>query len=288
MLSLLSSLRPKQWVKNVVVFAGLFFAEDIFNKEKMIASAIAFVLFCFISSSGYLINDIFDKQKDALHPRKKRRPIASGKVSVSTAMFTAMVILFVVLYFAYRLNYFFGIIISGYFLLTVWYSLYLKRVVIVDVMIIASGFIFRAVGGAIAIDERVSSWLILCTLFLSLFLALAKRRAEMVTLGRQAGNVRITLTQYTPQFLDQMINTVTAACLMAYALYTLDSTTVEKFNTRLLILTLPFVIYGLFRYLYLVYTKNSGEAPETAILKDWPILICVLLYAVTVVLIIYF
>ena len=281
------SLRPKQWSKNVIVFAGLFFAEDIFDMEKIIPAVMAFLVFCIVSSSGYLINDVLDQEKDRLHPRKKFRPIAAGKISVPLAYTTAFLFIGVGLYLGYNLSYAFGIIISTYFLLTLFYSVYLKRVIIIDVLIISSGFMFRAVGGTLAIGEVVSSWLIICTIFLALFLALIKRRAEFVALKDNASRVRKTLAQYNVQFLDQMINIVSAACLMAYALYTLDPETVNKFGTRNLVFTLPFVIYGLFRYLALVHNYNQGESPELVILKDKPLLVCVGLYGLAVFLIIY-
>ncbi len=281
------ALRPKQWTKNVLVFAGAIFAEDLFVPHLIQNSLFAFIIFCLISSSTYLINDVMDREKDALHPRKKFRPIASGKVSIGTAMTIAVILIIFCIYSGFKLNTNYGIIITAYFLTTLLYSLFLKRVVILDVMIVASGFMFRAIGGAYAINEQVSSWLIICTIFLALFFALNKRRAEFLALGENAGAVRKTLFSYNPEFLDQMITTATASCVMAYSLYTLDSDTVEKFGTRNLIITLPFVIYGLFRYLYLSYHHNMGETPELTIIKDKPILLCILLYAITVVLIIY-
>ncbi len=281
------ALRPKQWTKNVLVFAGAIFAEDLFVPHIIQNSLFAFLIFCLISSSTYLINDVMDREKDALHPRKKFRPIASGKVPISTAIIIAIILIIFCIFSGFKLNPKYGIIITAYFLTTLLYSLFLKRIVILDVMIVASGFMFRAIGGAFAIDEQVSSWLIICTIFLALFFALNKRRAEFLALGDNAGAVRKTLLGYDQKFLDQMITTATASCVMAYALYTLDSATVEKFGTRNLIITLPFVIYGLFRYLYLSYHHNMGETPELTIIKDKPILLCILLYAISVILIIY-
>ncbi len=284
----LVALRPKQWIKNVLVFAGAIFAEDLFDPQMLQNSVLAFIIFCMISGSTYLVNDVLDREKDALHPRKKHRPIASGKISAKTALSLALALIFISIFCSFYLNWKFGIVISSYFLTTLLYSLYLKHIIIIDVMIIASGFMFRAIGGAFAINEHVSSWLIICTLFLALFFALNKRRAEIIALGNNAGNVRQTLSGYDLNYLDMMINIVTASCLMAYALYTLDAGTVAKFGTRNLIITLPFVIYGLFRYLYLAYRHNLGETPETTIVRDKPILFCVFLYFVTVVLVIYF
>ena len=288
MTALLTAMRPKQWSKNILVFAGTIFAQDLLNPDILLNSILAFVLFCMISSSTYLINDVVDRKKDAMHPVKKNRPIAAGIVSVPLAISTAAILIVISNVSSYLIDPRFGIIITCYFITTLLYSLWLKRVLILDVMIIASGFIFRAVGGTFAINEHVSSWLIICTMFLALFFALNKRRAELISLGDNAGNVRKTLANYDVNFLDQMINTVTATCLVTYALYTLDSETVAKFDTRNLVLTLPFVIYGLFRYLYLAYHLNLGETPDITMLRDKPILLCGLLYLVTVVIIIYF
>ena len=281
------SLRPKQWTKNVVVFAGLFFAGDVWKTSKLALALLTFGLFCLTSSSGYLLNDIFDREKDRLHPHKQLRPIAAGRISIKTAAFWAVILLAMALYFSYQVSYIFAVILSTYYLLTLFYSAYLKQIIIVDVMIIASGFMFRAIGGTLILGEEVSSWLIICTIFLALFLALSKRRSEVVSLGTNASSVRKTLGEYNSHLLDQMLNIVTAACLMSYALYTLDPSTVAKFGTRRLVFTLPFVIYGIFRYLYLVHNRNLGESPEQVILSDKPLLACIVLYGMSAALIIY-
>ena len=281
------SLRPKQWTKNVVVFAGLFFAGDVWKTSKLALALLTFGLFCLTSSSGYLLNDIFDREKDRLHPHKQLRPIAAGRISIKTAAFWAVILLAMALYFSYQVSYIFAVILSTYYVLTLFYSAYLKQIIIVDVMIIASGFMFRAIGGTLILGEEVSSWLIICTIFLALFLALSKRRSEVVSLGTNASSVRKTLGEYNSHLLDQMLNIVTAACLMSYALYTLDPSTVAKFGTRRLVFTLPFVIYGIFRYLYLVHNRNLGESPEQVILSDKPLLACIVLYGMSAALIIY-
>ncbi len=281
------SLRPRQWLKNVIVFAGLFFAEDFLVPGKILDTLTAFLLFCLVSSSGYLVNDVIDRKKDALHPRKRLRPIAAGRLAPGAAILLALLLCMGSLAGAWALNRAFFLILAAYLIFTYSYSLLLKRMIILDVLLIASGFVLRAIGGTIAARETVSSWLIICTIFLSLFLALTKRRSEVKTLGAQAAQVRSTLGLYSLELLDQMINIVTAACLMAYALYTLDAGTVEKFGTRNLAFTLPFVIYGLFRYLYLVLHLNIGETPEVVLLHDRPILICILSYIGTVAFILY-
>ena len=287
MKALFISLRPKQWGKNVVVFAGLIFARDIFHVEKVLSALVAFALFCAISSSGYLINDVLDKEKDSKHPKKRFRPIAAGAVSTATAITIAVILFLASSIAAFSLNTNFGVVLTSYFIFTFLYSLYLKNIIIVDVLIISCGFMFRVIGGTMAIRALSSSWLIICTIFLALFFALNKRKAEYLALKESATSVRQTLGQYSEKFLDQMINTVSTGCIIAYALYTLDPETVTKFATRNLVFTLVFVIYGLFRYLYLVNNRSLGESPELVILADKPILICITLYAVTVFLAIY-
>ncbi|MBN2355097.1 decaprenyl-phosphate phosphoribosyltransferase [candidate division KSB1 bacterium] len=286
--ALLVSMRPKQWLKNVIVFAGLYFAKDVIRFEKLSAAFIAFACFCLLSSGGYLLNDLFDRDKDRLHPRKKFRPIAAGTLSPWIALVSAIFFIIISLWAGFECEVHLGYILVFYLFLTFSYSLYLKRIIILDVIIIALGFVLRAIGGTIAIHEEVSSWLVICTIFLALFLALTKRRSEFQSLGQRAAEVRKTFGAYTAALLDQMIISVTAACFIAYTLYTLNSDTIEKFGTRNLALTLPFVIYGLFRYLYLVHSENFGENPETALLYDPPILICVLAYLLSVAVVIYF
>lgn len=285
--SFIISLRPKQWSKNIIVFAGLFFAEDIFDVQKIKAAILAFIYFCLVSSAGYLINDVLDRKKDALHPLKKNRPIAAGRLSIAAALGGSGLLFAFSLFFSYQINQAFGLIIFSYFILTVIYSLWLKRIIIIDVIVISTGFMLRTIGGTVAINEIVSSWLIICTIFLALFLALNKRHAEITAVRENASKMRKTLALYSPAFLGQMINIVTAACLMAYALYTLDPETVNKFGTRNLVFTLPFVIYGLFRYLFLVLNDNVGESPESVLTHDLPTIVNMVLYAVTVVIIIY-
>ncbi len=284
---ILQALRPKQWTKNVLVFAGVVFAEDIFNPNYVLLAISAFGLFCMISSAGYLINDVIDLEKDRLHPKKRNRPIASGRLNVSVAIGMAAFLFLSGFIISARLDRSFFMILAIYFLMTLSYSLGLKRVMIVDVLVIASGFMLRAIGGTVIIHEPISSWLIICTSFLALFLAINKRKAELQVMGKDSNKTRSTLEKYSHGLLDQMIMTMTSACLISYALYTLDESTVAKFDSRNLVFTLPFVIYGLFRYLYLVQHTELGETPEIALYKDKPLFLCILLYALTVAAIIY-
>jgi 4-hydroxybenzoate polyprenyltransferase len=285
----INALRPRQWTKNIVVFAGLMFAKDIYDPYKLKIALNAFILFCIVSSAGYLINDVNDKASDALHPRKRNRPVASGKVPEIAALVIAAFLFFFAIFAALvGIHFHFARILALYSFLTVLYSIFLKKVIILDIMAIAAGFILRTLGGAIAIQVYPSSWLIICALFLALFLALNKRKAELLSLGDTAGQTRTTLRNYSVSFLNQMSLVITSACLMSYALYTLDGETVMKFGTRGLALTLPFVVYGLFRYLYLVEQKQLGEAPEEVMTKDAPIMLCVILFVLATLYIIYF
>ncbi|GAW93994.1 decaprenyl-phosphate phosphoribosyltransferase [Calderihabitans maritimus] len=277
---LILELRPKQWTKNLIVFAALIFSENIFDAELLIRSIGAFFAFCFISGTVYILNDIFDREKDRLHPTKKYRPIASGKLSVTAATVSGIVILTFSLAMSFYLDYLFGVIMAFYFLINVAYTLRLKHVVIVDVMIIALGFILRAVSGAVVIGVQLTSWFLICTMLLALFLALAKRRHELVLLQDEKEEHRPVLGEYSTHLLDQLISIVTAATIMAYALYTFTSDKPVE-----LMFTIPFVIYGMFRYLYLVHIRNQGGSPERILLEDKHILLTVILYGVSVIII---
>lgn len=286
---LLQALRPRQWTKNLLVFAALLFAQKA-TEARAVAEAIeAFVIFCLLASSMYLFNDALDMEQDRLDPVKSQRPLASGRLSVTTALIVAIVLLAAGLIGAYAAAGYPLLKVSlAYVGITLLYSGLLKHVVIVDVFAIAAGFVLRAVAGAVAIQAVISPWLIICTLLLSLFLALAKRRSEIMTLGEHAHSHRPSLAEYSPVLLDQMISVVTASTLMSYALYTISERTVALIGSTNLLYTIPFVIYGIFRYLYLVYQKELGGHPERALLGDGPLLLNVLLYAVVSAYIIYF
>lgn len=281
------SLRPKQWTKNLVLFAGLIFAQQFFNVHLIIKTVIAFVCFCMLASSVYLINDIKDAEKDRLHPIKKDRPIASGKVKVKSAVAIAVILAVISLTLAYLLNFNYFILVSVYFVVMIAYSQFLKNVVIIDILIIAGGFVLRAVAGAAVVEVSISSWLLVCTTFIALFLVISKRRHEVLLLGDEAKEHRGILDEYGDRFLDQMIAIVTTATLMAYILYTMDSATIHKFGTDKLIFTAPFVLFGIFRYLYLVYQKNKGGRPEHLLFDDLPLMIAIILWIITAIIIIY-
>jgi len=284
--ALVVSLRPHQWTKNLVVLAALAFSKHLFDGDAVVRAAMAFATFCGLSGAVYVVNDLVDLERDRLHPRKRARPIASGTLPVPTARAAAAVLLALGLLAAWGLGPGFFACALSYLALNLAYSLVLKDVVILDVLAIAIGFVVRAVAGALAIGVLFSDWLLVCTILLALFLALAKRRHELATLENAAGH-RQALAEYSPYLLDQMIAVVTASCLTAYAFYTLAPETVEKYRTERLALTIPFVIYGIFRYLYLVHRREQGGSPSDVLLTDRPLLAAVALWAAAVVLIVY-
>ena len=285
--SLVVSLRPGQWTKNLVVFAGLLFGKQLFEPGAVAVSCAAFAIFCALSGVIYLLNDVADREADRRHPLKSRRPIASGQLSPAAALAAAAVIGLAALAAAYVLGPAFALVAVVYVALQATYSTWLKHVVIIDVLTIAIGFVLRAVSGAVAISVAISHWLLVCTVLLALFLALSKRRHELTLLAEGATGHRRILGEYSPYLLDQMIGVVTASTLIAYIFYTISPETVQNFNTENLALTIPFPLYGIFRYLYLVHKKEGGGSPAEMLLNDRPLLVCVALWAAAVVLIVY-
>jgi 4-hydroxybenzoate polyprenyltransferase len=283
--AIIVALRPHQWTKNLLVFAPLALSKHLFEADAFLRSAAAFALFCALSGTVYLINDLVDLARDRLHPKKRLRPLASGALSVPAARVSAVVLGVMGLVLSAFLGAGFFMAALAYVGLNLLYSFWLKRVVILDVIAISLGFVLRAVAGALAISVQFSDWLLVCTLLLALFLALAKRRHELVTLDGTGH--REILAEYSPYLLDQMIAVVTASCLMAYAFYTLAPETVEKYRTDRLSWTIPFVLYGIFRYLYLVHGKEEGGSPTDLLLTDRPLLADVALWAAALVAIVY-
>jgi len=279
-------MRPKQWSKNLFVLAGVIFSKSLLDLHLLLLSVFAFILFCLLSSSVYLFNDVIDYKEDSRHPTKSKRPIASGALSRTTASLFALIFALVGLVLSFLLSLRFGIAAICYVGLMLSYSLFLKKAMIVDVLAISAGFVLRAASGALAIDVEISSWLLICTGLLALFLGFSKRRHELVIL-EEASQHRASLLGYSPRVLDQMIAVVTASTVMAYALYTVSAETVAKFGTRLLGLTIPFVLYGIFRYLYLVHIKGEGGSPERSLLQDKPLLIDITLWVMASGLILY-
>ncbi|MBI3635670.1 MAG: decaprenyl-phosphate phosphoribosyltransferase [Candidatus Rokubacteria bacterium] len=286
LIAVVESLRPRQWVKNLFVFAGVIFSQKLFTPAAWIAW-VAFAIFCALSGAIYLINDVADVEKDRLHPKKRLRPIASGRLRVAPALGIAAVLIVASLAAGWMVSGAFAVVALVYAVLLTAYSFGLKHVVIVDVIVVACGFVLRAVAGAVAIDVEISGWLLICTILMALFLALGKRRHEYLTLGDAAAQHRPILAEYSAGLLDQMIAVVTASTVTAYALYTMSPETVAKFHTHLLPATLPFVLYGIFRYLYLLYRRQLGGNPSELFLNDPPLLINTVLWMLAVVLIIY-
>ena len=285
-MAVLLSLRPRQWVKNFFVFAGLIFSQSLVTPLVWPALA-AFAIFCALSGAIYLFNDLADVEKDRLHPTKRRRPIASGTLSVPAGAAIGVLTLVGSLVAAYALSARFGVVATVYAALLTAYSVWLKHVVILDVLTVAIGFVLRAVAGAAAIGVEISGWLVICTILVALFLALGKRRHEYLTLHGDAAAHRPILAEYSESFLDQMVAVVTASTVTAYALYTMSPDTVAKFHTRWLPLTLPFVLYGVFRYLYLLYRRELGGNPSDLLLSDRALLINTVLWMVALLLVIY-
>jgi 4-hydroxybenzoate polyprenyltransferase len=280
-------MRPRQWAKNLFVFAGLLFAQKLFTGPAAALAAAAFVLFCALSGAMYLLNDVADREKDRLHPKKRERPVASGRLSVPVALAAAGVLIVAALGASVAISWRFAGVAAAYAALLTAYSVWLKHLVLVDVLVVAVGFVLRAVGGAVAIDVEISGWLLICTILLALFLALGKRRHEYLALGGEAARHRPILAEYSAALLDQMIAVVTASAVTAYALYTMSPETVAKFHTHLLPATLPFVLYGIFRYLYLLYRKDLGGNPSELFLHDAPLLVNTFLWFLVVLVIIY-
>jgi len=285
--NLLLSLRPDQWTKNTFVLAALIFAEKLFDPPSVVAALKAFALFCLLSGTVYLINDLVDLERDRMHPVKCQRPLASGRLSPSLAKGASVLFLLAALGGSFALRTSFGMIALTYFGLMCGYSFFLKNIVILDVLAVSFGFVLRAIAGAVAIDVAFSNWIVICTMLLALFLILNKRRHELTLLAGDAAEHRRILGEYSPYLLDQMIAVVTASTVVSYALYTQAPETVSKFGTDRLVWTLPFVLYGIFRYLYLVHKRDEGGNPSRVLLNDRPILMAVALWTVAVIAIIY-
>jgi 4-hydroxybenzoate polyprenyltransferase len=271
-------MRPRQWTKNLLAFAALIFSVQQADMTMLGQALAGFVLFCLVSSCVYVLNDYVDRERDRLHPEKKHRPLASGAIHPQTALFFGFVLLACCLMLAFRFQFAFGVVLSVYFCMNVLYSLRLKHVVIVDLLIVASGFVLRAVGGGLVIGVPLTPWFLLCTMLLALFLAIGKRRHELVLMQNGSGSHRKVLESYSLEMLNQMSGIVTTATIMSYALFTFTSG-----HTIQLMWTLIFVLYGVFRYLYLIHMEGKGGRPEKLLLEDRHILLTVVLYGFSVV-----
>lgn len=283
---IIKTMRPRQWPKNLFLLAGLIFDGQLTHFDSLSVTLLALILFCLASSLVYILNDLTDIKPDRLHPFKRNRPLASGQLSQRTAIIAAVVLFVLTFPSAFILNINFGLIISGYFLLMLAYTLWLKHIPIIDVMIIAAGFVLRvAAGVVIIVTTRFSPWLFVATTFLALFIALGKRRAEIDLLESAADSHRQVLKGYSLELLDQLLTIVMASTLMTYCLYTFSSPITP--GNHVMMLTIPFVIYGLFRYLYLIRMKHVGGAPEEIVLTDLPMQLAVGFWGLTVIIILY-
>jgi 4-hydroxybenzoate polyprenyltransferase len=284
---LVSALRPAQWSKNAFVLAPLIFAHQATDPGSVARALLAFAAFCCAASAVYLANDLRDREEDRRHPTKRLRPLAAGTLAAATAVAAALVLAGGAAAASVVLGWRFAALLAAYLGLGAVYSLWAKHVVILDVMAIAAGFVLRVVAGAAAIGAAVSNWLLLCTTFLALFLAFSKRRHELVLLAGNAADQRPVLDQYSPAFLDQMINVVTASSVIAYALYAVAPETVAKFGSERLLATVPMVLFGIFRYLFLIHQRAGLRNPTEAILTDLPFLANVGLWGLAVLWVVY-
>jgi 4-hydroxybenzoate polyprenyltransferase len=280
-------MRPKQWVKNVFIFTGLIFSRNLFKVDLLARVSAGFILFSLAASSVYIFNDIQDIDKDRQHPEKRKRPLAAGVLSVQTAYVVSTILAIFALVAGYFLDKMFFAILVAYVVMNVAYTLKIKEMVILDVMFIAFGFVIRVLAGTVLAGVRPSDWLIICTITISLFLGFSKRRHELSLMGNNSNGHRKVLTHYSIPFLDQMIAVATACSVMSYALYTISEETVARFGTRNLVFTIPFVLYGIFRYFYLIHQKEKGGNPTSAVLTDLPLFLDGILWLIAVILIIY-
>ncbi len=277
---LLITMRPSQWYKNLILFISIIFSFNIKNLEIWAIAIFAFVIFCLLSGGEYIINDIIDLEKDKKHPKKQKRPIASGRLKLNYALISAIILIVGGITASYFINIPFMILSISYVLLILLYSLRLKHLIIVDLLVISIGFVIRAIAGGVAINVFISPWLIVCTFLLALFLAIAKRRHELVLLGDEGKNHRKILSEYSTNVLDQMMSIATAALIISYSMYTFLS------NNYYMMLTIPFAIYGIFRYLFLVHSTNFGGEAEM-LFKDKGMQICIVLWGVTAIGVLY-
>ena len=299
----IAASRPRQWIKNLALFAPAVFTSQLFIPEAAIRVVLGAVVFSLLSSANYLVNDVKDLKSDQAHPVKKLRPVAAGKLGVKTALATAIILAFLGFSLAFQLGEFFGLVAASFVLLGLSYSLFLKKIILIDVLTIALGFILRVYAGAVVIDAHITVWFLLTVTSLAIFLAIGKRRSERTLLAGKAGSVRSTLLYYPETLLDALIGMFAASTWLTYALFTflepLPQTSPQVlvllgenlprtfFATKFLMITIPFVIYGLMRYLFLIYEKKEGESPERILISDKPLLLTCILWFLLVLLIIY-
>lgn len=288
MLNYIKLVRLPQWTKNFFVFVPLIFSQHIFNKSYFLPAVSAFFMFCLVSSIVYIFNDIVDIDADKAHPTKKDRPLPAGLISIQSAIITIIVFAAILGLFLPALNAKFSILLLSYFLLNIFYTYIFKHIVLLDIFSLAAGFMLRVMAGAFAISVEISSWLILTTMFISLFLGVMKRRSELVLTNDEPNkSTRKVLASYSLNFTDQMSTIAAAGVIICYALYTVSERTMKVFNTDNMIYTTPFVVFGIFRYMFLVYMNKKGENTVEIMLTDIPMIVNVVLYIIAIMLIIY-
>jgi len=288
-LGLLRTMRPKQWTKNLLfVFPGIIFDGKLFEVEPLFRVFLSFVLLSMISGSVYIINDLADIESDRRHPRKKNRPIPSGQLPIPMARIASVIIPLIALAAALLLSRPLAFILLAYLIMQIMYSLWLKHIVIIDVMTVTAGFVMRVAAGVVVVPvDRFSPWLYACAGLLALFLIIGKRRQELVTLGDKAVDVRPIFKDYNLPLIDEMLRVVTTSTLITYILYTVEAPSPLLADTNTALLTVPFVMYGLFRYLYLIHVQGEGSAPDEVLLQDRPLQIALALFAITFIGILY-
>jgi len=285
--ALIIGMRPQQWVKNLFVFAALLFSGNLFVASLSLTVILTFFIFCLVSGSSYLLNDIFDLESDKVHPFKSKRPLITGQLKVSQSLIAAIITVLFSLYLSFSVGFYLGLVVLVYFLLMAVYNLFLKDFIIADVIIISCGFVLRVMSGALAISVEVSPWLFICTIFIALFLASAKRRHELILLEGTLITHRKVFEEYSSKLLDLMIIITATSALTTYAVYSVSPRIAKGLYAKNLIFTIPFVIYGIFRYLYLIYKKNSGGNPEITLLRDKPSVVNISLWVLAVIVAIY-
>ncbi|MCA0453009.1 MAG: decaprenyl-phosphate phosphoribosyltransferase [Chloroflexi bacterium] len=288
LLGLLRTMRPKQWTKNVIIYAGLVFDGQLFNVEALLRVTVSFVLLCLAASTVYIINDLVDIERDKLHPKKKYRPLPSGVLSPLVALTAAIVLPVFSLLAAWSYSPLYALILLIYIVTNILYSFRLKHVVIIDVLTITAGYVLRVAGGAVVITGvKFSPWLYAVLALLALFLAITKRRQELLALGEISGSTRPIFREYNLALLDEMLRMVSTSTLVAYILYTIESPSILLANTKLALITVPFVLYGLFRYMYLIYVRGEGSAPDEVLLKDRPLQLAIMLWGLSFLVVLY-
>ena len=287
-MGLFRTMRPKQWTKNVIIFAGLVFDGQLFNPVAFARVSLSFILLCLAASTVYIINDLVDIERDKLHPKKKNRPLPSGQLPVPLAVSAALLLPVLAIVISWLYSPIFSVTLILYIIINILYSFRLKHIVLIDVLTITAGYVLRVAGGALVITVvKFSPWLYAVIALLALFLAITKRRQELLALGPAAGEARPIFREYNLALLDEMLRTVSTSTLVAYILYTIESPSILLANTKLALITVPFVLYGLFRYMYLIYVKGEGSAPDEVLLKDHPLQLAILFWGASFIIVLY-